>query len=67
MYGRLGTLYLAQQFEKARRSPPSERGAEPTGKHGEKITRSEAMMFLRLALVVCGMIAAVTVVMTLAG
>ena len=64
MHGRLGTLYLAQKLEIENKA--EEAGLMRAPKR-ENTASNDLKMFIRLAFVVFGMIAAVTGVMTVAG
>lgn len=67
MLARLGTLYLAQKAQAARSSSKKEK-LELDGGRDAKIDRpSDFQMFIRLRIVVCGMLAAVTGVIAAAG
>ena len=67
MHGRLGTLCLAQKSysdQHTQKTGTPESDAEQNA----RISRpSDLKMFVRLAIVVCGMLVAVTGVMTVAG
>lgn len=66
MYGRLGMIYLAQKISSDQPARPS--GALSSGEQPHVIRGPEELkMLMRLALVMCGILAAVTAIMAIAG